>query len=394
MIENPPDSAVPAGVYLHFPFCVSHCSYCDFRTVIGQDGLIDRYLVALASEIDHWQPELCSPVDSVFIGGGTPSRMTSTQLSSLLATVRGRFQLGADSEITLECNPESLCAEKLDGYASAGVTRLSIGIQTLDEHVLKSVGRAHDIPTARQAVTMAQQHGAFEINVDLIAGLPGERLDRWEQTVIEVAAMQTDHVSIYLLETENDAPLSRRIKSGRVVVADDDELAQAYQQTVQTFEREGLQLYEICNFARAGRRCRHNVKYWSDGWFAGFGLGAHAYFAGRRRANHGSLERYLASHVAQEDPLEWQDDWDGRLRLEEAMICGLRLVTGIDLVALGRRYNTDLEAEFRYLWVSSEDSGLIEREGTSVRLTPRGRLLSNTVFREIISSENTEGIAR
>jgi len=359
--------------------------------VIGQDELIGRYLAALESEIECWQPELTSAVDSIFVGGGTPSRMIPDQLSGLLKAIRRRFQVECDCEITVECNPESITAEKLAGYARAGVTRISIGVQTLDDGVLKSVGRAHDIEAARRSVALAQAQGDFEVNIDLIAGLPGERLDRWEQTVIEVAAMNTDHVSIYLLETDNAAPLSRSIKRGRVVVADDDALATAYQQTVQLLEREGLQLYEICNFARSGRACLHNLKYWSDGWFGGFGLGAHAYLGGRRRSNHVLLERYLAAHDAGVDPLEWEDGWDGRRRLEEAMISGLRVASGLDLTALGRRYETDLETEFKELWLSAEGSGLIERAGTAIRLTPAGRLLSNTVFREIISSDDTEG---
>lgn len=320
MRRDPPPHDGPVGLYLHFPFCAERCTYCDFPTVAGRDERIEPYLAALEVEIGSLPGELPGKADSVYLGGGTPSRMTPAELGRLLGAVRGRFELTPECEITLEGNPESLTPDRLARYRETGVTRVSVGVQSLDDEVLRGVGRAHDAAQATEAVHASRRAGFADVSLDLIAGLPGEDLDHWTRTVERAAALGPDHVSVYLLETDKDTPLSRAMRSGRIPRPDDDALACAYEQTVAVLEAGGLALYEISNFARAGHESRHNLKYWSDAAYVGLGLGAHSYWAGERWANRRDLEGYIAEVSGGRDAGEWSDPWDPERRLGEARI--------------------------------------------------------------------------
>jgi oxygen-independent coproporphyrinogen-3 oxidase len=386
MVAEPPPATGPIGVYLHFPFCAARCTYCDFPTVVGRDDRIASYLTTLEREILEGRPSLPARADTVYLGGGTPSRMTPDQLAGLLAVVRRRFDLTRGAEVTIECNPEGIDEAKLAAYREAGVTRVSIGVQSLVESVLRSAGRTHDAACAREAVRSACRTAGLEVNADLIVGLPGEPLARWSETIREVAGMGTDHVSVYLLETDKASPLASALREGRTTVADDDRLAAAYGESVRILEGAGLQLYEISNLGRDGSVSRHNLKYWTDAWYAGFGLGAHGYDHGRRRANRSDLDGYLRDVGAGRDPLAWQDDWDARRRLDEAVILGLRIVDGVDLDALGRRYGVDMRRLYAPAWRRGEEAGLVELHGPAARLTERGRVLSNELFTELIAA--------
>jgi len=384
--SEPPCATGRLGLYVHFPFCSVRCSYCDFPTVAGRDGRIEAYLDALCAEIEHLQREAAGPVDSVFFGGGTPSRMSPEQCARVLRALQARFEIVPGAEITLEGNPESLTAENLRGFAAAGVNRISVGTQSLNDRVLARAGRAHDAADARRAVADARAAGVADVSVDMIAGLPGEDLDAWSRTMGAIAAWSPDHVSVYLLESDKDTPLGRAVRSGRTRIADDDVLAEAYRRTVDELDRAGFALYEISNFARAGRRSRHNLKYWTDAPYAGFGLGAHGYLAGVRRANRADLDGYLDDVAAGRAPVASLEPYDPVRRLEEAIFLGLRVVEGIDVAALGARYETDVSARFAPAWERGEAAGLIVWDGPRVRLTAEGRLRSNELFAELIGN--------
>jgi oxygen-independent coproporphyrinogen-3 oxidase len=381
----PSSGSEPAlGVYVHFPFCSVRCTYCDFPTVAGRDGRIGAYLDALCAEIATQQPEASGAVDTVFFGGGTPSRMTAPQVRRVLDRLAARFTLAADAEITLEGNPESLTAEALLGFAGAGVTRVSIGAQSLDDGVLARAGRAHDAAGAERAVAFARAAGFRDVSVDLIAGLPGEDLERWAESLSRVVRWDPDHISVYLLESDKETPLGRAVRAGRTRIADEDAMAAAYERTVRSLEAEGFLLYEISNFARGGRRSRHNLKYWTDAPYAGFGLGAHGYLRGVRRANRADLDGYVTEVGAGREPVAARDAYDADRRLEEAIFLGLRVVEGIDVVELGARYGRDIAARFAPAWERGAAAGLVVWEGPRVRLTAAGRLRSNELFAEIL----------
>jgi oxygen-independent coproporphyrinogen-3 oxidase len=379
-----PAFAGPAGVYVHFPFCAARCTYCDFPTVAGRDSEIEDYLEALDREIEGGQPDLPAAVDTIYLGGGTPSRMSADQVHRVIRALRRRFDLHDGAEVTLEGNPESLTRERLGGYREAGVTRVSVGIQSLDDGVLRDTRRPHDAAGGLAAVARARACGFTEINVDLIAGLPGEALGIWSESVRTMLDSEPSHVSVYLLETDKHTPLSRAVRSGRTRAASEDALVSAYRHSVEVLGDHGLEQYEISNFARPGSRSRHNLKYWSDQPYGGFGLGAHAYVGGRRRSNLRDLDAYLRRVAAGEDPVEWEDPWDPRRRLAEALILGLRLAEGVDLHGLGERYGTDVGALFERAWDRARAAGVIEWHGSRVALTPSGRLCSNELFAELI----------
>ena len=381
---GPPEACAPLGIYAHFPFCSVRCTYCDFPTVAGRDDRIETYLDALIAEIHSSQPDAVGAADTIFLGGGTPSRMSPGQVARVLAAIRGRFEVTEDAEITLEGNPESLTVGALDGFRRAGVTRISIGVQSLDDAVLARVGRAHDAHTASRAVAAAREAGFSAVSLDLIAGLPGENLSLWPDTLRRAAALAPDHVSVYLLESDKDTPLGRSIRGGRTRVADDDALATIYEQTVGVLDDAGFPLYEISNFAAAASRSRHNLKYWSDAPYVGFGLGAHGYVLGERRSNRRDLDGYLADLAAGASPVDWREPYDRDRRLAEALFLGLRVVEGVDLRALGARYDANLTTRHAAAWERGAAAGLIAWDGPRVRLTPAGRVRSNELFVDLI----------
>ncbi len=371
-------------MYVHFPFCAARCTYCDFASVAGSDERIEPYLAALEREIASFQPAAPQRVDTVYLGGGTPSRMSGAEVRRVLAAVKARFDLGEDAEITLEGNPESLVPEALEAYREAGIDRVCVGIQSLDDRVLAAVGRLHDASQAVEALERSRAAGFRSVGLDLIAGLPGEDLRSWARTVRAAAALGPDHVSVYLLETDKDTPLARSLRASRIEVADDDALARAYEESADVLEAAGLPAYEISNFARPGHESRHNLKYWTDAPYAGFGLGAHAYLGGERRANVRDLDTYLARLDAGQDPVLTSEAYDPVRRAGEALILGLRRLAGVDLDAIGARYGIDLATRHREAWERAESAGLLERAGRRARLTRWGRLRCNELFLELI----------
>ena len=375
---------VPAGVYLHFPFCAAKCGYCDFASIAGRDDRIAPYLDALEREILDFQPGAPSVADTLYFGGGTPSRMTAAQVGRLVRAVRERFDLESGAEISLEANPESLSATKLEGYREAGVDRVSVGIQSLDDRVLAAAGRLHDARGGKDAVALARGAGLRSVALDLIAGLPGEDLDSWGRTVREAAALGPDHVSVYLLETDKDTPLARALRAGTTDAPDDDAVAAAYETTVAALEEAGLAGYEISNFARPGHESRHNLKYWTDAPYVGFGAGAHGYYRGERRANVKEVDLYVERIGAGEDPVASREGYDAGRRVREALILGLRTASGVDLDVLSAAYGIDLAGEFRESWERAEGAGVLERRGARATLTSFGRLRCNELFAELI----------
>lgn len=381
---RPPPATAPLGLYVHFPFCSVRCTYCDFPTVAGRDDRIAVYIDTLIRELGSFQVEAAGAVDTIFFGGGTPSRMSPEQADRVLRAIRRRFDVRDGTEVTLEGNPESLTGEALRGFKDAGVTRISVGVQSFDDSVLSRVGRAHDAGQGKRAVSLAREAGFGDVSLDLIAGLPGEKLNDWPETLSQAAALAPDHLSVYLLESDKDTPLGRAIRGGRTVVAGDDAMAAVYDETVAALASAGYQLYEISNFARGNRRSRHNLKYWTDAPYAGFGLGAHGYVSGARRANRADLDGYLSDVAAGVDPASWREPYDRDRRLEEALFLGLRVVEGVDLNALGARYDVDLFGRHAEAWERGTAAGLIAWDGARVFLTAEGRVRSNELFAELL----------
>jgi putative oxygen-independent coproporphyrinogen III oxidase len=340
------------GVYVHVPFCLRRCDYCAFATWDDRGHLLEQYADALVAEIVRTD---VPPATSVFFGGGTPSLLTPDQLGRVLAAI-GRVP---GAEVTVECNPDTLDEAKLAGYRDAGVTRISLGVQSMVPHVLAVLGRTHDPANVRAAVDAIGVVGFESWNLDLIYGSVGETLADWQITLDAALALDPPHVSAYGLTVEAGTPLA----ADPTRFPDDDDQADKYEATDDAFGAAGLRSYEVSNWARPGHECRHNRLYWSQGDYRGFGCAAHSHAAGRRWWNVRTPERYLAL-VAAGEPVEAAGE---ELGAEERALEGLQLALRT--------------AEGVPAWALDADGldDLVEPRGDRIVLTRRGRLLANEV---------------
>src|ERR1700716_3472136 len=281
------------ALYIHFPFCLSICPYCDFdRQATGFDR-IDVYLETVERELTLYATS-GETIHSIFFGGGTPSLMSVSQVERVLNAAHHTFKILPDAEITLECNPGDADLSKLQGFKRAGANRLSFGVQSLDDPFLKLLGRRHDSATARQAAGWAAEAG-FNFNLDFMFGLPGQTLQHWQATLDQAVALEPDHLSCYLLTLDERVPMGRDVARGKLVLPVDDDLADMYTATQARLATAGYEQYEISNWARPGRASRHNLTYWRDESWIGVGAGAASSFNGRRWKNTPVLERYISA---------------------------------------------------------------------------------------------------
>jgi oxygen-independent coproporphyrinogen-3 oxidase len=373
------------GLYVHIPFCESKCTYCHFAIDPRRpdDERQERYTRAVLAEMPSAEP---SSADTLYFGGGTPSLLSLERLTRLVHAARERFSLPPGAEITLEANPRDLEADGYRSLLTLGVNRMSLGVQSLDDAVLVEMGRHHSAADSRRAVENARRAGFANLNLDLILGWPGETRERWRRGLDGLLALAPDHVSLYVLEVEGKTALTHRQKQGRLALPDDDLVADLYEETVERFAAGGLERYEISNFARPGFESRHNGKYWDDAPFLGFGMSAHSYRDGRRWWNHDRFATYCraveqggaAAAVAGERHLA------PRERAAEALFTGLRRRDGIDRAAFQQRHGLDPLTEWREGLDSAVNAGLVVVEAGRLRLTDRGVLLSNEVFRAFV----------
>ncbi len=353
MVDPPPE---PLGAYLHVPFCRHRCDYCAFATWTDRDHLVERYLAACRTHARRLAPDL-RPVTSVFVGGGTPSRVDPDLLLAVLA----ELPVVDGAEVTVECNPEDLDAERAARYAAGGVTRVSLGVQSFVPHVLAALGRTHPVEAVAPAVAAARSAG-LALNLDLIYGGAGESVDDWAATVDAAIALGPDHVSAYALTVERGTPLADDVARH----PDDDDQADKYELVSDRLEAAGFEWYEISNWARPGHRCRHNLLYWSMGEYVALGCAAHGHRDGLRYWHAHTPERYLAAIEEGRDPAVGSERLDADRRREEAWQLSLRTAAGVPADALGADDRAALE-------------GLIDVADERVVLTRPGRLLANEV---------------
>jgi oxygen-independent coproporphyrinogen-3 oxidase len=329
------------ALYVHFPFCLSICPYCDFDRQASGFDRIDVYLGAVQRELRSYQSS-DERVHSIFFGGGTPSLMRPDQVERLLLAARETFEVLPDAEITLECNPGDADLGKLETFQAAGATRLSFGIQSLDDAFLRLLGRRHTSGEARQAAAWAKQAG-FRFNLDFMFGLPGQTLQHWQQTLLQAVALEPDHLSCYLLTLDEKVPMGRDVARGRLILPADDDLAEMYTATRQQLATAGFEQYEISNWAKPGQASRHNLTYWRDGQWLGIGAGAASAYGGRRWKNTPVLERYLDSVTTDGASARVEDEVPDRLtRMLDHLTLGLRLREGVSLTRFVERFHVDV----------------------------------------------------
>jgi putative oxygen-independent coproporphyrinogen III oxidase len=373
------------GLYVHVPYCSVRCSYCDFYLVPGRGRRFDEYVAALCGEIDGSRPPLRGlAADTVHFGGGTPSLLAPPLLGRILRALGSAYPLCDRSEIALEANPEDVDRARLEAWSGLGVTRLTVGVQSLDDRLLALMRRPHGARRALEALEEARRLPRVSLGADLILGLPGQDPGEALRGVARVADSGVDHLSLYLLELHDRTRLGREMALGRRQAMDPDAAAAVYEDASLLLAELGFEHYEISNFARPGHRSRHNLKYWTDGEYLGFGPSAHSYARGRRWSNPADLDLYIAQRGQGIEPVDDPQPRAGRAA--EALFAGLRLLEGVDLEALKARYGEGVPSAQSPPIAFLRAAGLVDLEGQSLRLTRRGRLLSNEVFERLLPS--------
>ena len=372
------------GLYVHIPFCSAICNYCNFNRGLFDADVKTQYVAALQQEIRRRGDG--DPADTIFFGGGTPSLLEPEEIAAVIETCRSAFTVSGDTEVTLEANPETITPEKLSGFRQAGVNRLSFGVQSFRDEELQRLSRLHSASRARDAFAMARTAGYDNVSLDLMMWLPGQSVADWLASVEGLIGLGPEHASLYLLEIYPNAPLRDAMARGRWVVAAEDDAAEMYLQAMEALERAGYEQYEISNVARPGRESRHNVKYWTDGEWLGFGCGAHSTRKGVREKNVASTSEYISLVSAGGQLAVERRPLTEQAQLEEALFMGLRLTRGLDLASIESRYRTDVWRLYGTELQPFIDQGLLIYDGGHLSLTRPGMLLANEVMAVFINS--------
>jgi oxygen-independent coproporphyrinogen III oxidase len=423
-------SSMPLGLYISVPFCRTKCSYCNFASDVFSKSAYQNYVARVVEDIGNSR-QLASQMecvfeeaaDSIYLGGGTPSILDAAQLRQIFGAVRDHFAVTCDAEITVECAPGTLTPALIETLLQCGVNRVSLGVQSFVDREAQSVGRLHKRSTVLEEIGRLRESGLCNINIDLIAGLPHQTAESWSSSVSETIATHVPHVSVYMLEVDDESRLGRELIAGGAryhahFVPDDDATADFYQQACEMLASAGIAQYEISNFARfashsrdsglQSNQSRHNLKYWTRQPYLGCGVDAHSMlFANPHEVNGSEVNGSEAAHYpairfAAPDSL---DAYMSRVpqtvtrvsaqaAIEESFFLGLRLNCGIDLDQLRKEFGPDLSQENVAAWEAAikqcVHEGLIEQEGATVRLTGRGRLLSNEAFARFLAEEIRE----
>ena len=372
---------MPTSAYIHVPFCVHRCGYCDFTLVAGRDELMGDYLRAI--EIELSRVEGRPKLETLFFGGGTPTHLPPDSLRALIELIRSRFDFAPDLEFSVEGNPADLSDETLGVLFEAGVNRLSLGAQSFDDAMLKTLERDHQAADIADCIARAQA-SIPNISLDLIFAVPGQSLDLWQQTLDQAIALQPTHLSTYGLTFEKGTAFWTRREHGELQQADEELERDMYALAMDKLEAAGLAQYEISSFARSGFRCRHNQVYWNGGEFFGFGPGAASYLDGQRILNHRSVTTWLKRTLAAESAVGEVESLSPEDRARELLVLGLRQTDGIDSADFAQRSGVEVRALAGEALDRLLKQGLLEEAAGRIQLTLEGRFLADSVAGELL----------
>jgi oxygen-independent coproporphyrinogen-3 oxidase len=377
---------------LHFEFVCSACHSsvllcdlrCNFNRGLFDAALKEQYVAALLREVATLGDG--SPADTIYFGGGTPSLLEPAEIASIIEACRNSFAVGRDAEITMEANPETVTPERLVGFREAGVNRLSYGVQSFRDEELQRLSRLHSASRAAEAFAMARRAGFDNISLDLMMWLPQQTIAQWLESVDALIALGPDHASLYILELYPNAPLRDTMARSKWSLAPDDDAAEMYLEAMARLDAAGYEQYEISNVARNGRESRHNLKYWTDGEWLGFGCGAHSTRRAVRWKNLSSTTEYIAAVASGGQLGVERRELHGREALEEALFTGLRLTRSIDVHAVKIRYNADVWEIYGAELEPFREAGLLIYDGRLLRLSRAGMLLANEIMSQFLES--------
>lgn len=365
------------GLYIHIPFCVRKCEYCDFVSYSGIENRIDEYLDALEVEAARRGG---TSVDTVFIGGGTPTVLNAAQISRLCSIVRGNFELSSDAEWTAEANPGTLTDEKIKAMLEGGINRISVGVQSFNDRELKAAGRIHNAETAYNTVAELAKNGFENISIDLMASLPYQTAESFAKSIETAVSLPLKHISVYSLIIEDGTPIKKKYDDGVYSEPDEDADRELYAYTKSFLEKHGFFRYEISNYAKPGYESKHNMLYWNCGEYIGLGVAAHSYTLGERYSNTADINRYIAGSFADGE----RERLTKRDMMGEFMMLGLRMTRGVSCDEFFSRFGCGIGDVFGSEIRKHVSAGLLEYDGVMCRLTERGLDLANTVMCDFI----------
>lgn len=368
-------------IYVHIPFCASKCGYCDFNSYSGMEPLVEDYLGSLKKEFEKrlpWKGD--RTVDSIYFGGGTPSLLPAGKLANLLKFFTKETRLSSDAEITVEANPGSITVEKLKILKDSGVNRLSIGVQSFQDKSLKSLGRIHTKRDAEDAIQWARSAGFRNLSLDLIFGLPGQTVLDWERELQTALKISPEHISAYQLTVEKDTEFGRLADSGQLELPEESAIVEMFQRTSILMVQAGYERYEISNYARGKKYCRHNLNTWGHGEYLGIGAGACSFLDGTRTKNAEGISDYIQNIDLNLPCFVEEEKVDGKRELTEILMLGLRMVKGVDLKGIEERTAIKIEKKYSSLLFELREQDLLRLEEGRMRLTEKGMLFSNEVF--------------
>lgn len=371
----------PLSVYIHIPFCVQKCKYCDFLSAPSTRENMELYMDALKKEMISESVKYEEyEIETIFFGGGTPSILDEGQIEDCIDVLRTNYQISKLCEITLEMNPGTASMQKLEGWKRAGVKRLSIGLQSANDSELRLIGRIHDFDTFVKSYEQAKAAGFDNINVDLMSALPGQTISGWRETLNKVLLLEPDHISAYSLIIEEGTPLSKHIDEYPPVPSEDED-REMYRDTKRILKEHGFMRYEVSNYAKEGKECKHNVTYWTRGNYAGFGLGASSMVENIRWHNTENMDKYI------KNPTESKEDME-KLSLndcmEEFMFLGLRMMQGVSKKRFFKEFDMNMDEVYGDVLKKWEKTGHLKMEGDNVSLTDSGIDISNAIFTDFL----------
>lgn len=368
------------SLYIHIPFCERKCYYCDFTSFAKNEEVIDQYVININKEISLYKDRLCSyKLETIFIGGGTPSSIEPVYIEKILENVYDTFDVSSLNEITIEANPGTLDFKKVKSYKNTGINRVSLGLQTLNNNILKSIGRIHNTNDFMESFYMLRNQGFDNINVDLMLGLPGQKHDDLEATLKEIIRLNLEHISLYSLIIEEGTLINKWHKKGMLHLPDEDLERHMYHDSIRLLKEYGYEHYEISNFAKPEHECKHNLTYWTIKPYLGIGLNSHSNLFGKRFWNYSNLNDYNNRLNKNILPIEGEENINKNIEIAEYCIMGLRLINGINKLEYKSRFGEDIKYRYDEILKKHVHNGLIKEDYNHIRLTSKGLDLSNIV---------------